>query len=431
MAKVDRKTIKGVSERVSKNGVVSWRAQFRIDGRNCQETFDDPDSAYEFKALVDRVGGARAREVLRARHANTRGVPTLREFTERYLDTESGLLTGVEPGTRAAYVTIAEKSFLKILGDVPIDAIDKTDVGRWVSWQEKQPSQRRTGQTLAAKTIRNYHSLLSSVLAAAADAGVIEKNVAYRTRLTRGEKREAVFLSPAEFNTLLHFVPDYYKPLVLFLAGTGLRWGEASALRWGEVDLRATPSTVRVVRAWKKSDGSGPILSIPKTSKSRRTVSMHAALATAIGTPGLAGALVFPNRTTPGARMPYQRFRRAAWDRAVDAAMDRALCADLGLTPLTRRPTPHDLRHTHASWLIAAGVPLPYIQARLGHESITTTVGTYGHLVPDAHEKMSTVIEATLDGVQPAKATLSSPEQLAIEADVDEMIVEFDGELTT
>lgn len=42
--------------------------------------------------------------------------------------------------------------------------------------------------------------------------------------------------------------------------------------------------------------------------------------------------------------------------------------------------SPHDLRHTCASWMIAAGIPLPVIQSHLGHESITVTVGTYGHL---------------------------------------------------
>lgn len=47
---------------------------------------------------------------------------------------------------------------------------------------------------------------------------------------------------------------------------------------------------------------------------------------------------------------------------------------------LTKRPRPHDLRHTNASWLIQAGVPLPVIQRHLGHESIQTTVDRYGHL---------------------------------------------------
>jgi integrase len=47
---------------------------------------------------------------------------------------------------------------------------------------------------------------------------------------------------------------------------------------------------------------------------------------------------------------------------------------------LAKRPRVHDLRHTCASWMILAGVPLPVIQQHLGHESIETTVAVYGHL---------------------------------------------------
>jgi integrase len=47
---------------------------------------------------------------------------------------------------------------------------------------------------------------------------------------------------------------------------------------------------------------------------------------------------------------------------------------------LTKSPRAHDLRHLAASWMIAAGVPLPIIQQHLGHESIQTTIGVYRHL---------------------------------------------------
>ena len=47
---------------------------------------------------------------------------------------------------------------------------------------------------------------------------------------------------------------------------------------------------------------------------------------------------------------------------------------------LTKSPRVHDLRHTCASWMIVAGVPLPVIQQHLRHESIQTTIGVYGHL---------------------------------------------------
>jgi integrase len=53
----------------------------------------------------------------------------------------------------------------------------------------------------------------------------------------------------------------------------------------------------------------------------------------------------------------------------------------------------HDLRHTHAAWLIAEGRPLPSIQARLGHESITTTIDRYGHLMPDLDDGNAAAID--------------------------------------
>jgi integrase len=66
-----------------------------------------------------------------------------------------------------------------------------------------------------------------------------------------------------------------------------------------------------------------------------------------------------------------QNFHTNVWVPALAKAKDKEL---------TTRPRPHDLRHTNATWLIQAGVPLLVIQRHLGHESIQTTVDRYGHL---------------------------------------------------
>uniref|UniRef100_UPI0035632836 tyrosine-type recombinase/integrase n=1 Tax=Actinotalea sp. TaxID=1872145 RepID=UPI0035632836 len=84
-----------------------------------------------------------------------------------------------------------------------------------------------------------------------------------------------------------------------------------------------------------------------------------------------------------------------------DAANDAEACAAAGLTPIGKRPRVHDCRHSHASWLIAQGRPLPYIQRRLGHEKITTTVGTYGHLMPDAQQGDADAVALMMAGVLP------------------------------
>lgn len=390
-----------VHERVSaRTGVISWRVMFRIDTPDGpvqrQESFKDPESAYAFAAHIDRIGPAAALRVKEAKDNATVGTPTLAQFTADYLDDTSGMLTGVEPGTRRGYERAARLSFLPILGDYPIDAIQKDDIGRWVAWQEKQPSQRRGG-TISAKTVKNYHSILSAVLAASVEQGLRKDNPAYRTRLTRGIKREGTFLTPQEFDTLLYFIPDYYQRFVLFLAGTGCRWGEAIALTWGAVDLNGRIPTVRIEKAYKKGETGAPVLKQPKSAMSRRTISLSPDVAAALGTPGPSDALVFPGRVS-GGHLWYGRFRTTVWEAAVDKAQDPDLCAKAGLTPLTKRPTIHSLRHTHASWLVQDGVPLPYVQARLGHESINTTVSTYTHLAPDAHVEMAALISKRLEG---------------------------------
>lgn len=394
-----------ITARLRADGTPTFRVQFRIDGRMVQESFLDETGAAQFGSLVDRIGGDAARRVLDARRSNV-GVPTLREWTASYLDPASGLLTGIEPGTRGDYSRIADRSFLPMLGDMPVNAIAKTDIGKWVEWQERQPanpSHRAKVQgddvavkPLAPKTIRNYHALLSSILAAAVASKLRDDNPAHRTRLSSGERPEAVFLSRAEFSQLLAHVPEEWQMFVLFMAGTGARWGEATALTWGDLNLDATPPTVRITKAWKKTKGA-PLLKHPKTSRSNRTISLWTDLVTALGDLGPTGQLMF--RAERGGKLWPGRFHDSVWRPAIAAA---------NLAGMEKRPRIHDLRHTHASWLIAAGAPLPYVQARLGHESINTTINTYGHLLPDAHAQMSEMMSDTLSGAIETRLALTS-----------------------
>lgn len=392
-----------VTPRALKSGEIRWRVQGRHNGDMLQETFFYENDARKFGDHVDKWGWDAARAVKNANRNNTTLAPTLREYTARYLAPESGLLTGVEKGTREGYEAEAERSFLQKLGDYPIDIITKPDVGSWLAWQEKQPVWRdrhkpeSEQKRLSSKTVKNYHALLSAILKSAVDEGIRKDNPAFKMRMTRGVKRENVFLTPGELSTLLHVLPTRYQRVILFLAGTGLRWGEMTALTWADVNLYGSPPTVRVTRAWKKSKGA-PILSYPKSSKSRRSVSLSPDLIAILGKPGASDEWVFP--APQGGHMWHGAFYTRIWRKAVAEASDVEKCRAMGLEPLRREPTVHDLRHTHASWLIAQGQPLPYIQQRMGHESITTTVGVYGHLVADAHEQMAMAIGATLATVK-------------------------------
>ena len=392
--------------RVNADGTTSWTVQYRVAGKVAKDTFLDYNAAKDYCRLIKTIGGDQARVVLRARRSG-RSMPTLRDWTATYLDPASGILTGVEDGTREGYQREADRTFLPFLGDHPLNAITRDTVGQWVAWQEKQTVYRdrkkpaKDQGRVSSKTVKNAHSLLSSVLGAAVARKLIDDNPARGMRLSKGTKREPVFLSPAEFATVLHYIPERHRPLVLFLAGTGCRWGEATAITWGDLTLHGALQTARITKAWKRGERGSSVLKHPKTSKARRTISLFPDLVAALGEPGLSGDLIFHGQT--GNRVRHQNFSERVWGRAARKATDKELCKKDGLTPVGRVPNIHDLRHTHASWLIANGVPLPFIQARLGHEKITTTVDTYGHLVPDAHEQMAAVVATTLAGIAPAR----------------------------
>jgi len=59
-------------------------------------------------------------------------------------------------------------------------------------------------------------------------------------------------------------------------------------------------------------------------------------------------------------------------------------------------PRIHDCRHTHASWLVGAGMEIFQLSRRLGHESVTTTMDRYSHLLPDAMFSQASITQKAL-----------------------------------
>ena len=105
-----------IGARQNKDGSVTWRITFRTDNKQMQESFDTEAGAVSFKLLVERIGGTAAVAIRDVRQGVRVGTPTLEAFTATYLDPSSGMLTGITPGTRRGYLTIAANSFNKLLG---------------------------------------------------------------------------------------------------------------------------------------------------------------------------------------------------------------------------------------------------------------------------------------------------------------------------
>ena len=382
------------------DGALSYRVQFRPrPGANpTRETFETADAARRFIDLAADIGWAGAQEIRDASGGSDTAIPTLATWLERHLDE---LASSATPGTIDGYRREAARTWLPRLGRMPLDMLTRERITSWVAWQRKQETARSArarakaiaageapppAQLVADKTIANAHGLLSAVLSAAGRRYGLP-NPAEGVRLpSDGEAEEMVFLTAAEYDRLLGATPEYWQPLVALLAGTGCRWGEATALRASDFDLDADVPVVRISRAWKRGERGGVYLGSPKTRRGRRTVTLDP---TTVGlVRGLVDKALEDGRPDEllfvgarGGRVAHQNFHPRVWLRAVAAS------------GLAKRPRIHDLRHSHASWLIAAGVPLPVIQYRLGHESIKTSVDRYGHLLPGAGELAAASME--------------------------------------
>ena len=150
-----------IQTRVTASGETTYRVMFRVNGHQLSEGFTDPKAAGEFLTLVDRVGGDAARQIRLARATSSAALRPSRSGSS----TAFQHATGVTPGTIAEYRRLAVRTWLPHLGPLPVEAITRDHVKRWVGIQTRAITIR--GTPTAAKTIANAHNLLSTVLSTA------------------------------------------------------------------------------------------------------------------------------------------------------------------------------------------------------------------------------------------------------------------------
>lgn len=350
-----------VKEYIAKDGTRTYRVRYRLGASQHSETFRRKPDAETFAQLLD-ISTTEGLRWLHDRQTGGTNDQTFGQWFPHYVDQ----LTAVTPRTRDDYHAM-HRRYLTDLDALPLPLLTRAHVAATVNRLEREGK--------SPKTIKNVIHMLSSVMALAVDEGHVPRNPVKRVRLPKqkqtGEHEER-FLTHDEAGALIEATPEHYRPLVAFLLGTGLRWSEATALQARHVDLKA--GTVRVQRAWKRVPGGWEI-GPPKSAAANRTV--NAAVPALLAVSSLLGKptdLVF---TTPrGGVVRHSNFYNRVWQPA---------CIRAGLATTTKPwdgPSPHDLRHTHASFLISDGIGLEAIQDQLGHESLETTRKIYAKLMP-------------------------------------------------
>lgn len=282
-------------------------------------------------------------------------------------------------------------------GSTPLRAITRTGIQEWVeglatgAYPAVLPA-GRTPRPLRPRSIRNIVKVvMGGVLEYARDQRWITESPMEKVATPRivDSDDDKVYLSIREVELLADECGRVSgnmvdATLVRFLAYTGLRVGEALALRVDDVDWDRR--RVRVARTWTDDGKGGQVIGPPKNGKPR-WAAMPVAVMELLRplADGQAGdAWLF--RAVRGGPIWLHNWRSRVWYAAVrDAGME-----DEGVTI-------HSLRHTYASIAIAAGADVKTLQRQLGHSSATITLDTYAGLWP---ERLGEVADAVGGAVE-------------------------------
>ncbi|MBE9512856.1 MAG: site-specific integrase [Chloroflexi bacterium] len=246
---------------------------------------------------------------------------------------------------------------------------------------------------LSSRSVCYHHRILSEALSHAVRMGLVGRNVAEVVDPPRVEHKNLSILSPENVPRFLEAAQDTPHYVLFYTAlYTGMRLGELLGLRWCDVDLDL--ASLSVVQSLYKCRGVCKIIQ-PKSSHSRRQIAMSPSLA----------LLLRKHKTNQQAQRILLGKVLGDSDlvftyvdgKALDPKVISHNCAKI----LKRAGLPHirfhDLRHTHATLLLKAGVHPKIVSERLGHANIGITLDTYSHVLPGLQEKAAERFDEMLE----------------------------------
>jgi len=368
---------------IAKRGDNSWRLAYDVgrtaDGRRIRrtETFrgSHRDAEQRLTTLVSQRDQGFDVEPHRL---------TVEQYLAKWLETHS-----VSPQSKARYSQLIRRHVLDSIGALRLSKLKPLHIQACIANAETRVS---------VSTANDVFTLLNMALAQAVRWQLLARNPVSSVERPRLDQQDAMrVLVPSEIERLLAAARGTdLAPIIALALATGIRRGEALALKWPAVDLAA--GTITVAESARFETGVGVVYGTPKTKKSRRTIALSADTTEMLRDHrkqqlanqdkwskewGNDDHLVFTDFV--GQPVPLGSFN-ARFTRIVAAA---------GLTPLRF----HDLRHTHGTLLAGAGVNPKVISDRLGHSDVKFTLNRYVTPTEDhqraAAEVFSTLLKAT------------------------------------
>lgn len=303
----------------------------------------------------------------------------------------------IRESTYGSYEMNVRKHILPSMGHMRLQAVTPRTLNELYSQLLREGRSDGRGG-LSPKSVRNVHILLRRALGDAVKWGLAQRNPAqFATPPKLSRQRELTTWTADQLRTFLAFIQDHHLYAAWRLAAsTGMRRGEVLGLRWADIDFDQSRLAVRqtVITVDYQIRYSEP-----KTDRARRSIALDAATLAAlrahktsqtktrlkVGAAYADNDLVFPR--LEGTPIHPDLFSQT-FDRKVAAS---------GL-PRIRF---HDLRHTHATLALQAGIHPKVVSERLGHASVSFTLDTYSHAIPAMQAEAAEVIARLIAEQEP------------------------------
>jgi integrase len=317
---------------------------------------------------------------------------SVRQWLEQWLDT---VRAEVAPKTHERYGEIVHNFLIPALGNLPLSKLVPTHIQE--AYNGWATGGRRDGKAggLSPQTRRHIHRILRTALSRAVEQQVIARNPAdaFKKRLPKVERRTLATLNAEQSARLLEAIAHsrVYWPVLLALS-TGMRRGEVLAVRWKNVDLErgrlrvmeSLEQTKTGIRFKPPKSGRHRVITLPAYAIEdlRRLKRQQAEELLAIGIRQTGETLACARADGK----PHQPL-----------SLTYEFARFMGRMKDLPRVRFHDLRHSHATQLLASGVHPKIASERLGHASVGITLDLYSHVTDtmqsDAARKLDTAMQ--------------------------------------